>query len=128
LKEKATASKLVLAYFGDDTSSKEYKTFVEVANNAAVGEKFAFVHLHDKDCAGEHKASHPSVVLFRQFDTSPVVYSGNWDTEAIVEWAKPLMVPTLIEFSEDFIEPIFGAKQPAIFLFRTKEDAKSDFA
>jgi len=37
-------------------------------------------------------------------------------------------VPTLIEFSEDYIEPIFGQRKPAIILFRNKEDSESDFA
>lgn len=37
-------------------------------------------------------------------------------------------VPTLIEFSEDYIEPIFGQKKPAIFLFRGKEDEDKPFS
>lgn len=37
-------------------------------------------------------------------------------------------MPTLIEFSEDYIEPIFGQKSNAIFLFRKAEDATSDFS
>jgi hypothetical protein len=37
-------------------------------------------------------------------------------------------VPTLIEFSEDFIEPIFGQRKAAIILFRNKEDASEDFS
>jgi len=37
-------------------------------------------------------------------------------------------VPTLIEFSEDYIEPIFGQRRPALFLFRSKSDANSDYS
>jgi hypothetical protein len=37
-------------------------------------------------------------------------------------------VPTLIEFSEDFIEPIFGQRKAAIILFRNKEDEAEDFS
>jgi protein disulfide isomerase len=37
-------------------------------------------------------------------------------------------VPTLIEFSEDYIEPIFGQRKPAVFLFRGASDATSTFA
>jgi hypothetical protein len=37
-------------------------------------------------------------------------------------------VPTLIEFSEDYIEPIFGQRKSAIILFRNKEDSESDFS
>jgi thiol-disulfide isomerase/thioredoxin len=41
---------------------------------------------------------------------------------------KISMVPTLIEFSEEYIEPIFGQKKPALFLFRAPGDATSDFS
>jgi hypothetical protein len=37
-------------------------------------------------------------------------------------------VPTLIEFSEDYIDPIFGQRKPAIFLFRSASDADSSFS
>jgi len=37
-------------------------------------------------------------------------------------------IPTLIDFSEDFIEPIFGQKNAALFLFRKKEDDSSYFS
>lgn len=37
-------------------------------------------------------------------------------------------VPTLIEFSEDYIEPIFGQRRPALFLFRSKSDSESSFS
>ncbi len=128
LKKTAADAKLALAYFGDDAESKEYKTFLEVTSNSAVGEKFQFVHLHDKECAASFGAAHPSVVLFRQFDNSPVVYAGSFETQAIVDWMTAHSVPTLIEFSEDYIEPIFGARQSAIFLFRSAADSSSDFA
>jgi hypothetical protein len=39
LKAKAQEHKLVLAYFGD-VSAKEYKSFLDVAANSAVSEKF----------------------------------------------------------------------------------------
>lgn len=37
-------------------------------------------------------------------------------------------VPTLIDFSEDYIEPIFGQRRPAIFLFRSKSDSDSELS
>lgn len=48
------------------------------------------------------------LILFRQFDESPLIYSGAFELAAIVDWMVKSSVPTLIEFSEDFIEPIFG--------------------
>jgi len=46
----------------------------------------------------------------------------------IVDWMLASSVPTVIEFSEDYIEPIFGQKSNAIFLFRSEEDKDSAFA
>jgi len=48
------------------------------------------------------------MVLFRQFDSSPLTYTGNWEVTPLVDWMVASSIPTLIEFSEDFIEPIFG--------------------
>lgn len=85
--------------------------------------------MNDKECAASHGAEGTgSFVLFRQFDTSPLVYSGNLEVTPIVDWMVASSVPTLIVFSEDYIEPIFGQKSSAIFLFRSEEDANSDFS
>lgn len=119
----------MLAIFSDDANSKEHKLYNEVATHGSVSEKFQFYHVNDKECAASHGAEgHGSLVLFRQFDTSPLVFSGNWEVTPIVDWMLASSVPTLIEFSEDYIEPIFGQKNAAIFLFRSAEDASSDFA
>jgi len=128
LKEKTAQSKLVAAFFGDSASSKEHATFLEVASNGQVSEKFTFVHIFDKECASSHGASQPAFLVFRQFDTSPVTYNGPHEAAAIVDWMQAQSVPTVIEFSEDYIEPIFGQKQAAIFLFRSSSDASSDFS
>jgi protein disulfide-isomerase A1 len=82
----------------------------------------------DKECAATHGATVPSLVLFRQFDTSPLVFDGSWEVTPIVDWMLASSVPTLIEFSEDYIEPIFGQKANAIFLFRSEADKDSAFA
>jgi hypothetical protein len=48
------------------------------------------------------------LVLFRKFDNSPLIYSESFDVTSIVAWMTASAVPTLIDFSEDYIEPIFG--------------------
>jgi hypothetical protein len=35
-------------------------------------------------------------------------YSGAADKESLVNFVKPLMVPTVFEFTEDEIEAVFG--------------------
>jgi protein disulfide-isomerase A1 len=58
-----------------------------------------------------------------------VVFGGAaWESASIVEWLQASSVPTLITFSEDFIEPIFGQRRAAIFLFRSNNDADKPFA
>lgn len=91
-----------------------------------MNEKFTFYHTTDKECAAQHGASStPALVLFRQFDTPTVVYSGAQETTPVVDFMLAQSVPTLIEFSEDYIEPIFGQRRPALFLFRSKSDSES---
>jgi len=94
-----------------------------------VSEKYQFIHVNDKECATSHGASEfPALVLFRQFDESPLHFKANWETNPIVDWLLKHSTPTLIEFSEDYIEPIFGQKQSAIFLFRAPGDKDASWA
>lgn len=94
-----------------------------------MSEKYQFYHLNDKECAAKFGASStPALVLHRKFDDSPLVYSGNWESTPIIDWMTASSVPTLIVFSEDYIEPIFGQRNPALFLFRSNSDAEAPFA
>ena len=85
--------------------------------------------MNDKECAASFNAVNtPALVLFRKFDENTLVYSGNWESSNIVSWLQASSVPTLINFSEDFIEPIFGQRKAAIFLFRSNADTSKAFA
>jgi hypothetical protein len=65
--------------------------------------------LNDKECATSYGAqATPALLVFRKFDNSPVVFDGTWELNPAVEWLTGSSVPTLIEFSEEYIEPIFG--------------------
>lgn len=44
-----------------------------------------------------------------------------------MSFVKPLMVPTVFEFSEDEIEAIFGNQQNTAVLFRAPEDKDAGF-
>jgi len=129
LKKKTEQHKLILTYFGDKSDEKAHGIYHEVAQTGSVSEKYQFIHVNEKACAEIHGAKgFPALVLFRQFDESPLHYSGNWETTPVVDWLLASSTPTLIEFSEDYIEPIFGQKQSAIFLFRAKEDKDASWA
>lgn len=128
LKTKVDENKLVVVYFGD-VEAKEYKdVFLEVATNPSVGDKYQFFHINDEATAKSYGATKlPAIVLFRKFDESPLVYSGSYETTPVVDFLVSSSVPTLIDFSEDYIEPIFGQRKAALFLFRDPEDSNADF-
>ena len=128
LKTKIDENKLVLAYFGDNGAREFKEVFLEAAQNPSVGDKFTFVHSNDEAAAKSYGATKlPAVVLFRKFDESPLVFSGNWETTPLVDFMVSSSVPTLIDFSDDYIEPIFGQRKAALFLFRSKEDSDADY-
>lgn len=84
------------------------------AGNSGLSDKMAFFQT-DAACAASFGASAPGIALHRNFENSPVAYSvadGN-----LQAWAEKMMIPMLIEFSDDFIEPIFGKQAPALILF-----------
>ena len=125
LKEKIEDSKFVIAYFGADSESLYTDVHVGYANTE---DKIAFVHSDDAACATEYGASTPGLVFFRKFETTTNVYTGAANKDALIAFVKPLMVPTVFEFTEDEIEAVFGQKQPTAVLFRSSEtDANAAF-
>lgn len=105
LKEKVEGSKFVIAYFGAESESLFKDVHVAYANTE---DKIQFVHSDDADCAKEHGASTPGLVFFRKFETTTNVYDGAADKDSLIAYVKPLMVPTVFEFTEDEIEAVFG--------------------
>jgi len=83
-----------------------------------------FVHSSDADCAKANGGSAPGIVFFRKFETEKNAYTGKADKDSLIEFVKPLMVPTIFEFTEDEIEAIFGQQQPTVVLFRSAEKDK----
>jgi len=85
-------------------------------------EKFSFFHT-DKDCAADYGVTAPGAVIVRNFDEPKVVYDGDNDLEKLVAFMKANSTPTIFEFSDDYIEPIFQNKGSAIFLFSEDKEA-----
>lgn len=117
LEKKIAAGKVTVVFFGDN-GSDEFKTF-ETA--AGLDDKRSFLHSSDAAAATAHSITGPKIVLFRNFDEPKVEFDGKFEAKDISEWIGSNSVPTLIEFSDDYIEPIFQKQQPAIFLFRDPE-------
>lgn len=109
-------------------NAKEFKeTFEKLANDGEVGEKYKYYTSDDKECAAQYGAdSLPAMVLHRKFDESPLT-STNFALDSAKQWLKSSSVPVLIEFGDDYIEPIFGERKSAVFLFRANDDNDKSF-
>lgn len=89
---------------------------------AKSSETYVFFHASG-ECAATHGAKSNSLSVFRTFDESPVHYSGDHNTGAINSWLESQAIPMIIEFSEDYIEPIFGKGRNALILFTNDREA-----
>ena len=118
LADKVGGAKLNLVYFGD-FSGELFDSFMTVARNY---ENYLFYHASG-ECAQAHGAKHNSIAVFRTFDNSPVHFDGDSSVQSLQSFMDKSSVPQLIEFSEDYIEPIFGKGNPAVILFTNDRDA-----
>lgn len=112
LAELKKSEKFLVVFYGaaDSTEFAEFEKF------AAGDEKHTFVHTSSSSSLPEGLTA-PGVAIFRQFDEPVVVHTGQVEKSALKSFISSASVPTLIEFSEDFIEPIFQEQKPAVFLF-----------
>jgi len=80
-----------------------------------------YKHFHTSgECAHEHGAKHNSISIFRTFDKSPLhmhVMKVAGDQKAVQMWVDKASLPTLIEFANDFIEPVFKKNLPSLILY-----------
>ena len=113
------SSSILVAFYGD-AASNEFKEFQKVAD---ADDKSTYVHAN-ADAALPEGAKRPGVVVFRKFDEPFVVFSGDFTHDAIHDFVSKSSVPSLIEFSDQYIEPIFQQQKPALFLFINKGDAE----
>lgn len=120
LEKSVDEAKLALSYFGA-LEGDLYEAFMQGARNPAISEKYTFFHTTDVECGKNYGLSASGVALSRGFDDSPLAYSGASAEADLVNFAKDSSVPTLITFSEDYIEPIFGDQKSAAILFTEEE-------
>jgi len=111
-------SKLSAVYFGDFEGAF-YNAFMEVAKG---NEVFEFFHAAG-DCAAAHNAKAHGVSVFRNFDNSPVHFDGEHNQGDLNAFLEKSAIPMLINFSEDYIEPIFGKGRDALILFSDDSSA-----
>lgn len=110
--------KLVIVFYGDE-GSDEFKAFQGAATS---DDKHSFYHNHNADASLPEGLQRPGVAVYRKFDEPVVVHSGDMTKDAISSFVSTSSVPTLIEFGEEYIEPIFQNQKPAVFLFVDKKN------
>lgn len=113
------ANKITVAFFGAE--GEQFTAFEAAANT---DDKRTYVHASAAEAATKHGVTGPTVVLFRKFDEPKVTYAGAWEAKELARWVEENSVPTLIDFSDEYIEPIFQKQKPAIFLFRDEESSE----
>jgi len=116
LKKFIEDNKFVVAFFGAETEALYTEAHVPYAS---AEDKILFAHTSDAACATTYGAATPGVVFFRKFETETNAYTGAADKDSLIAFVKPLMVPTVFEFSEEEIEAVFGQQQPTVILFRS---------
>lgn len=95
-----------------------YERFNEIAKT---NYNFEYFHV-SSECAVQNGATHNSLAVFRTFDESPIHYTHSGSIE---EWMSVVSLPTLIFFSNDYIEPVFKKQIPSIILFT--DDQQADY-
>jgi protein disulfide-isomerase A1 len=114
----------VIAYFGKTDDALYTDAHLPYAS---AEDKIAFVNIEDAACAKTKGVEGSGIVFFRKFETTENKYEGKADKDSLSAFVKPLMVPTVFEFSEDEIEAIFGQQQTTLLLFRSKSDKDAAF-
>lgn len=113
IEELKKSEKFVVVFYGDADSTE----FAEFQKAASSDEKHSYVHNHDSSATLPEGLTRPGIAVYRNFDDQVVVHKEKLDKASIREFVDSASVPTLMEFSEEYIEPIFQNQKPAVFLF-----------
>ncbi len=103
---------LVVGYFASQ-SGAEYDAF----NGAALsrgGRKFEFITVLDPALHTAKGVSAPSVVVYRLFDEPQVVLAAQPSAEELTEAIARNSIPTVVDFSENTTDDIFGNRLPKV--------------
>lgn len=115
--ELKSSEKILVVFYGDKDSTE----FAEYEKAAAGDEKHTFTHNFAESAKLPEGLTRPGVAVYRDFDEPVVVHNKGLNKSAINEFVNSASVPTLIEFSDEYIEPIFQNQKPALFLFIDKD-------
>lgn len=91
--------------------SPEYSVFLDLIDNNRP--KFKFFHLTEKTCLSDYdiaipNQNQPTVIAFRKFDSSPLVYQSKFDAGALGKWIWEAITPVPLEYSEQTHDILFN--------------------
>ena len=82
-----------------------------------------YFHVKDGKCAEQFGVSEvTSLLIFRNFDFSPLQYDGQPNDKELRKAIKDASRPALIEFTEEIVAHIFEEGNDAIILFTDNLD------
>lgn len=114
-----------MIYFGD-FSGELFDAYTKAAWNQSINDRYRFYQITDASCAEQfgHNAGNSSgkISLTRLFDEEKLAYTGEASEASIVSFAKKGAVPQLINFSDEYIEPVFAEGNPALILMTEQKD------
>jgi len=106
-----TGEGIQLMYFGKDESGA-YRSVADMLRD-----DFNFGRTNDKEIAEAFEAEIPSLRLYRQFDDSPVMFTGNLtDSTAIGNFARENSVPLFGEWKQSTMKMYQKRKLPVVFI------------
>ena len=117
--KKGTVKKAVV-YIGP-LEGDLYNIHIATAKNPTLADAFEFYHTSDA-VGADYGLTGAGVVVLRNFDEPLLAYTGDATEAGLTEFVSSKVTPRLINFDEDSIDPIFGKKAPAIFLFSNEKD------
>jgi protein disulfide-isomerase A1 len=110
---------VVIVGFFKDLESADAKAFLEVASET---DDLPFGITSKDDIFKEHKVDKDSVVLFKKFDEGRNDLSADIDAKNIKEFITANSLPTVIEFTQESAQKIFGGDvKNHILLFISKK-------
>mmetsp|Transcript_7369 Transcript_7369/g.6609 ORF Transcript_7369/g.6609 Transcript_7369/m.6609 type:complete len:156 (+) Transcript_7369:468-935(+) len=110
-------------------SPKHSKIFEEASDNGRFIELYQFYVVADKDCASEFNvqdADH-GVVLFRNFDDSPITFSNEFELPKLLAFLELSSIPQVIFYNTKSKPDYERGRRPILILFREVKDKDSDF-
>lgn len=97
METKTAAGHLSLSFFGDLTGDL-WDAYTSASKNGDINEKYQFYHTTDAACGEKFGLSGAGLALTRDFEESPLQYSGEITPAEVLAWTKTMSMSTVLTF------------------------------